>query len=255
MRRHKVPLPAVLKHRLRALLLGVRRDRRTGHLYHRVNGARLYLRFPEECVRAAHRREAFEQIYFKRYLPGGKACVVDVGAGLGAEIVELARSAPDIRYIAVEVQPWIYECLCLTLDQLPAGYRAFGLGIARAGPLYIQPTREGIDADAISGPAAVRVETVTWAEFAARFEIVKVDLLKVNIEGGETALLHEIDLSVVRRVLVSVHDFRAERGEGEHFRTRAAVERRLREAGMQVEAIHPNWLFACRQAHSARDKG
>ena len=47
---------------------------------------------------------------------------------------------------------------------------------------------------------------------------IRVALLKMNIEGGERHVLKEIDLSIVDRVIVSSHDFRAELGHGEHFR-------------------------------------
>lgn len=230
---------------VRAAALGVRRDRTTGHLYYRVDGVRVYLRFPEECVRTAHRRLAEEAVYFRHYRPSGRDCVVDVGAGLGTEIVALAREAPELRYVAVEIQPWVYECLCLTMAQLPDGYRPFGLAIGAAGPVRIAPTRAGIDSSIVEG-GPVPVETVSWHSFAARHGIDRVDLLKMNVEGAEAELLEHIDLAAVERVIVGVHDFRAERGEGERFRTRARVEERLRGAGFSLTPVEPSWIFARR---------
>ena len=231
--------------RLKPHLLGLRRDPATGHLFYPVEGVRHYVRFPGETIRARYRRAAFEEIYFRHYLPSGSDCVVDFGAGLGTEIVRLARLAPELRYVAVEIQPWIYECLCLTLAQLPAGFEPFGLAVGEGGPMRIAPTLEGVDASTLAG-GPVPVETIRWSDFVRRHAIGRVDLLKVNVEGGETALLEHIDLDPVQRVIVNVHDFRADRGEGEHFRTRARVEERLGSAGFRLVPVKEDWIFADR---------
>jgi FkbM family methyltransferase len=234
-----------LLRRLKPLAVGMRRDRETGHLHYPVEGVRHFVRFPEEAIRARYRRAAFDGIYFHHYRPRGRDVVVDIGAGLGTEIIPLAHQAPELRYIAVEIQPWTYECLCLTLAQLPPGFQPFGLAIAAGGPVRISPTRAGIDAS-LAADAPVRVESVTWAEFVRRHGLTHIDLLKVNIEGAEKPLFDHIDLGMVQRVIVGVHDFRAERGEGEHFRTRASVEGRLTGAGFRLKPVGETWIFADR---------
>lgn len=231
--------------RLKPLLVGMRRDRATGHLYYPIDGVRHFVRFPEEAIRAVYRRRAFEQIYFGEYRPCGQDVVVDIGAGLGTEIIPLAREAPELRYVAVEIDPWTYECLCLTLAQLPAGYEPYGLAIGDRRCVRIDPTRDGLDAS-ILGEGRVPVECVTWPNFLARHRIERIDLLKMNIEGAEAPLLEQIDLGVVRRVIVNIHDFRADRGEGEHFRTRTRVEKRLSSTGFRLKNVGADWIFADR---------
>jgi FkbM family methyltransferase len=234
-----------LLRRLKPLAVGMRRDPATGHLFYPVDGVRHYVRFPEEAIRRVYRERAFEDIYFRDYRPSGSDVVVDIGAGLGTEIIPLAREAPGLRYIAVEIQPWTYECLCLTLAQLPGGFEPFGLAVAAEGPVRIAPTRNGVDASSLCG-GPVPVESVTWGEFVRRHCIDRIDLLKINIEGGEKPLLDHADLAMVRRVIVGVHDFRADRGEGEHFRTRAHVEARLTRAGFRLKPVGGTWIFADR---------
>lgn len=168
---------------------------------------------------------------------------------MGIEAAELAARSPGIRYIANEIQPWVYECLSLTFAGLPPGYEAFGLAIGDS-PVRMTPTREGLDAS-ISGDGAVSVQNVTWSDFKALFDIGRVDLLKMNVEGAETALLEHIDLDDVERVAVAVHDFRADRGEGEHFRTRARVVEILQGAGFVISPLPYDWLFAERPAAAA----
>lgn len=161
----------------------------------------------------------------------------------------LAARAPDIRYVANEIQPWVYECLSLTFAGLPEGYAAFGLAIGDT-EVAITPTREGLDAS-ISDCGAVRVPNVSWRAFKERFAIDRVDLLKMNVEGAETDLLRHIDLTDAERVAVAVHDFRADRGEGEHFRTRGKVTAILEAAGFAIREGPYDWLFAVRPARAA----
>jgi FkbM family methyltransferase len=235
---------ALLK-RLKPLAVGMRRDRATGHLYYPVDGVRHFVRFPEEAIRPVYRRAAFEQIYFREYRPSGTDVVVDIGAGLGTEIIPLALQAPGLRYIAVEIDPWTYECLCLTLAQLPAGFEPYGLAIGPEPCVRIEPTRGGVDASILGG-GRVPVEGISWDAFLARHGVTRVDLLKMNIEGAEGPLLEHIDLAPVERVIVNIHDFRADRGEGEHFRTRARVEARLGVAGFRLKNVDADWIFADR---------
>ena len=232
----------LLKRLARRPLLGIRRDPASGHLFYPVDGKRVFLRFPEEAPRERERRFWFENVYFSEFQPSGGDCVVDIGAGLGIEAAMLAASAPGIRYVANEIQPWVYECLSLTFAGLPEGFEAFGSAIGDS-PVRITPTRAGLDA-ATSLDGAVPIESVTWPMFKSRFAIDRVDLLKMNVEGAEVGLLEHIDLGDVERIAVAVHDFRADRGDGEHFRTRQRVLALLQRAGFEVSPLPHDWLFA-----------
>ena len=233
-----------IKNLARGLIMGIRRDSSTGHLVYPVEGTRVHLRFPEEAVRESYRRWWFENVYFRHYCPSGTDCVVDFGAGLGIEIAMLAARSPDLRYVAVEVQPWVYECLSLTVDQLPLGFEAFGLAVGEFPTIRIAPTRTGLDASTVEGTGTVTVGAVDWDHFARQHGIGHIDLLKINIEGAEAELLEHAALDRVKRVVVAVHDWRANLGEGEAYRTRARVETRLKEAGFGLRPLPHDWIYA-----------
>lgn len=231
---------------LKPYAMGMRRDRHTGHLWYPVEGIRLHIRRPHETMREVYRRRAFDAC-FGGYRPRGNDVVVDFGAGLGTEIARLARIEPGLRYIAVEIQPWVYECLSLTFAQLPPGYRPFGLAVGQGDEARIDPTADSEEATCLGG-GAVSVPMIGWDEFVRRHGLVRIDLLKMNIEGGEAELLDHANLDMVERVIVQVHDFRADRGEGEHFRTRARVEARLSGAGFALADRGANWIYGARTA-------
>ena len=75
-------------------------------------------------------------------------------------------------------------------------------------------------------------------------------MLQINIEGAEKYLLPMIkDYSNIKRIIVSAHDFRADRGEGEQFRTREFVKNHLHIAGYTVthcgsKPRQLDWIFA-----------
>jgi len=73
-------------------------------------------------------------------------------------------------------------------------------------------------------------------DLCAEKHIGMVDFLKMNIEGAERDALpgaHAV-LRRTRFVCVAAHDFRAARGEGEHFRTLAFVREFLSDAGFEL---------------------
>ena len=96
----------------------------------------------------------------------------------------------------------------------------------------------------------IEVDSMAWADFLSKYGIQQIDLLQINIEGAEKYLLPMIkDYSNIKRIIVSAHDFRADRGEGEQYRTREFVKNYLTDAGYSV--IHCgskprqlDWMFA-----------
>jgi hypothetical protein len=80
---------------------------------------------------------------------------------------------------------------------------------------------------------------VTGARFddlAAEEGIDRIDFLKMNIEGAERWALPgcEKALRRARFVCIAAHDFRAERGEGDEFRTLEFVKEFVSAAGFEI---------------------
>jgi FkbM family methyltransferase len=193
-------------------------------------------------------------IYWRYHLPEDGETVVDIGAGYGHEAVFLAAQGRRVRYIAVEVQPSVYECLANTLAPYRPAFTAFPMAVSSSDWLYLHTIASYEDAESRNDAGPVAVPATNWMRFLEHFRLTGIDLLKVNIEGGERSLLEEIhDLSPIKRVLVSAHDFRADRGEGEHFRTRDFVIQRLKDHGFSVRTMGDapwwrDWIFASKDA-------
>jgi FkbM family methyltransferase len=215
----------------------LRRDRATGLYSHQFFGRNIYVRTPRDYVSCREALRLCEDVYFKRYLPKLGETVVDIGAGFGHEALYLSSQVGDIRYIGVEVQPSVYECLANTFSKLGSRWTAFPAAIADDENLWISTSADYETVEAV-GNGPVQVATISWGAFLKKFDLRAIDLLKVNIEGGEKPLLECIpELSVVRRVIISAHDFRADLGDGERFRTREFVVKRLQAEGFRTQPL------------------
>jgi hypothetical protein len=87
-----------------------------------------------------------------------------------------------------------------------------------------------------ASPTSHAVDGKRFDDLAALQGIDRIDFLKMNIEGAERQALPGCReaLGRARFVCIAAHDFRAARGEGEHFRTLDFVRDFLTEAGFEI---------------------
>jgi FkbM family methyltransferase len=199
---------------------GVQRDSKTGLLYYVRYGEKIFIKNRSHF--SLPMDDVYRNIFFAHYLPSNTDVVVDIGAGYGEEAAYLHSISPDVTYIGVEIQPSIFECLATTFSGISDRFLAFPLALSNDKEIVIDIKPEWLE---VGEGSAIHVPAISWERFLGYFGIDEIDLLKVNIEGGETHLLASIaDFSKIKRIIVSCHDFRAERGDGERFRTKAKVE-------------------------------
>lgn len=227
----------------------VHRDEVTGFLYQELFGGRVFLRSLDEYFPERLYHRLCREVYFKHYLPDPNDIVVDVGSGYGHEALYLHQMSCGVRYIGVEVQPSIYECLANTLAPYRPAMRASPLAISTEPALYLNSVSNYEIASTHGG--CVEVPTISWQDFRKRYDLARISLLKVNIEGGERPLLLAMgDLSGIERVVVGTHDFLADQGGGDFYRTEEFVTDYLTRAGFHVRKfpqVPPlGWLYADR---------
>jgi FkbM family methyltransferase len=180
--------------------------------------------------------------WFHVYKPRPGDVIVDIGAGRGEDVYAFSRATgAEGRVWAIEAHPESYEILVrFCREHALANVTALNLAcMDKPGSLQIETlpvwesnfVREG-EPTATSHP----VEAVTFDELCARHGIDRIDFLKMNIEGAERFALPGMTEAIrrIRNVCICAHDFRAERGEGEEFRTHDLVVRFLEEAGFSL---------------------
>jgi hypothetical protein len=213
----------------------VKFDKKIGFFYYHLHGQRMYIRHPRHYVAAKELDWICENILYRHYMPRQGDQVVDFGLGYGAEALYLADVSPGVRYLGIEPQPMLYELACNTLAQLGPDYQVSPFVVTDLPRMHFSSAL-GYGAVGADETGCVEVSTMPWPAFKARCGLGRIDLLKINIEGAERPLLEHIeDFSEIRRLVVSCHDFRADHGHGEYFRTKAYVTERLSALGYTLK--------------------
>lgn len=214
----------------------VHRDR-DGDWANRQSEATFYsTRYSSVRYREIHDKVVDHWCHAYRIAPGDT--VIDVGAGVGDEAVVLSRMVgPAGRLVAIEAHPATFRCLRKTveangLDNVLALNVAIG---AEDGELAIED-RSHHKANRVGRSGAMRVRAITLDHLLEEHGLARIDLVKINIEGAETAVLRGAGkaLGIVRHWVVSCHDFMANVPGFEHSATQADVLELLRQAGMRI---------------------
>ena len=177
--------------------------------------------------------------WFCKYKPKPGDVVVDIGAGRGEDVLPFAREVgPTGKVLAIEAHPITYDHLkrFCELNRL-----------SNVVPIHTAvmdiPCIVLIDNGEIWQTNAVRtagdgtqVRATTLDNMCNEQRLDRIDFLKMNIEGAEIrALLGMKDtIAKVRNICVCCHDFRADRGHGEEYRTRDFVTEFLTKGGFLV---------------------
>lgn len=190
------------------------------------------------------------EIFGWDHAPDPGEIVLDVGAGVGEEARWFSRRVgPTGRVVAIEAHPRTFRCLeaMVAANGLVNVVPVHLAASDAEGELAIEDGAESLGNSVVAGAGAIRVPATTLDAVAAARGLDRVDLLKLNIEGAEVAALRGAAglLARTRHVVVSCHDFKADRGGEASYRTKAAVRELLQAAGFALrerpDHTHP-WV-------------
>lgn len=170
-------------------------------------------------------------------IPRG-ATVIDIGAGVGDDVVILSKMVgPAGRIIAIEAHPQTFRCLRKTVSANGlTNVTALNLAISdRPGELSIEDSSHHL-ANRVGETGNLSVRAITIDQLMQTKGLQEIDLIKLNIEGAETAALKGAlkALGVVRHWVISCHDFMAHIPGYEGSATRSDVIKLLRQANLNV---------------------
>lgn len=212
----------------------------------RIPDPEMALRQAGDMARRAAIVEKYEKdvndYWFHVYKPQPGDVIVDIGAGRGEDVFVFSKAVGPTGIVwALEPHPISYLALTKLCEWNGlANVRTLNLA-STATPLQLQIetlpvwesnfVREG--APTANSHA---VEGVPFDDVAKLHAIDRIDFLKMNIEGAERDALPgcvEV-LKRTRTVCISAHDFRANRGEGDQFRTLEFVREFLTNQGFTL---------------------
>ena len=207
-------------------------------------------------------RRVAQTFWCLTYHPKPGDVVIDVGAGMGSDVFFFSSAVGEEgKVLAIEANPNTYTLLAKLCK-----WNGLRNVVCRQVAVVDSPKQVMIEdgdfheANAMAtGPSAVGsvpVKGVRLDDLAAEEGLTRIDFIKMNIEGAETLALQGMGevLARTRHVCIACHDFRADRGEGEGFRTRAQVEQVLGKLGFQVLPMDPTKSPGIRDhVHAFRD--
>lgn len=182
---------------------------------------------------AAHR------YWFVHYTPKAGDVILDIGAEIGSDVPAFSKGVgAGGRVVAVEAHPVTYKLLEATVAR--SGFTNVEcklLAITESrGEIFIEDASSTLSSAISTRGTGHRVPGLSMDELCEELGIGEIGLVKMNIEGSERDALKGMakTLQRTRNLVVACHDFRADRGDGEYFRTRAEVVAALRAAGFTV---------------------
>lgn len=155
--------------------------------------------------------KVFWQIFVRRCYRLWADCktIVDAGANIGMFSVWAGRRLPESRILAVEPSPETFAKLQFNvrLNNMESRVNSVQLALAAQSgerSMSVGPEsqrRRLIAADTATGSEkSVPVPAVSLADLLDRFNLERIDLLKMDIEGSEWEVLHSTPLSVLRLI-------------------------------------------------------
>jgi FkbM family methyltransferase len=183
-----------------------------------------------------------EDYWFHVYHPQPGEVIIDVGAGRGEDVYAFSKAVGATgRVWAFEAHPVNFEILDLfcELNHLDNVTRVPLAVIDRPGTLEIETTPVWESSFLREGPPSPTSHTVGGVrldDYCDEYFIERIDFIKMNIEGAERLALPGMPRALARArfACISAHDFRARRGEGDSFLTRALVLDALHAAGFET---------------------
>lgn len=210
------------------------------------------LRFPDAVVAQPHpylveyrEKEAIARdAYFHRYEPKAGDVVMHVGAGAGWEVNLLSRSVgPTGHVFAIEAQPRTFKWLekRVTASQL-SNVTPICVAVSDHEGTASISDMDSHQLNRLVEGGGDEVECMSIPRVFLEYGIESLDLLTINIEGGERAAIKGLGSTAqsIRRIAVSCHDFLADQGGDESTRTREDVLAMLLEFGFDVQSRDQN---------------
>lgn len=164
------------------------------------------------------------------HLPKAGDIVVDVGAGVGEELMIFSKMVGNQgKVFAIEAHPKTFKALAYNNSQNKFSNTTL-LNVAIAdvpGNIFIEDSPDSL-ANSVSkenDKPGFTVEAITIEQLMDQFALSRIDFLKVNIEGAEQLLIKGIGnkLHAVKHMAISCHDFRYKNEGVEFFKTKQLV--------------------------------
>ena len=213
------------------------------HFFYQIDG----ICYPNETLHGAVSFQHLldkaknESLHFYQPVPGDT--VLDLGAGLGEEMVILSQLVgSNGKVISIEANPEVFATLSeLVKRNRPGNVLAAQYALSGSNePVYLRTSAESYESGFLDNNKSgnVQVQGITLHSLLSKFGLHRIDLLKSNIEGAERfiTLASPETMRGIRHVAIACHDFRLKNENNDFFRTRKLVEDFLLKNGFEIRS-------------------
>jgi FkbM family methyltransferase len=193
---------------------------------------------PRPHVRKYSQVKLEAEIFTWAYMPQLGDLIINIGSGIGEETVVFSKLVGQTgKVIAIEAHPETFACLEKTVQMSRlANVTAVFCAIADKDGESSISTDSKHESNSILTGGSVKVPSRSLDSIAEEFGVGDVDLIKMNIEGAEKLAVRGM-IAISKRtknLCISCHDFVADSGHGEQFRTKQEVRKALEGLGFNV---------------------
>lgn len=158
-------------------------------------------------------QEVFANLEYGWIFNASPKVIVDVGGYTGLSTAFFAHTYPDAMIIAVEPDAQNFELLMLNTTQFPNVHCMHAAVWKESGTISV--TDPGLGAWGLqvmelsdTTPASDAIRAVTIDEIRHEFNLDRIDLLKVDVEGSEKEIFASADswLPFVDVICIELHD-------------------------------------------------
>ncbi|WP_176561015.1 FkbM family methyltransferase [Mycobacterium neglectum] len=187
----------------------------------------------EECQAFTH------DVFLRDYTVKPGDVVLDIGAGIGTETLPFSRWVEASgKVIVVEAHPATFETLkrACQLNDVRNVELLHAAIMDSDTPVMISDLPTEVSYENRIGSEGIVVPALTLPDLVRRYNLDRIDFLKMNIEGAELPALQGASevLPLIRNAAIGCHDFLAEETGDDQYRTKDAVNTLLVDAGFTV---------------------
>ncbi len=167
------------------------------------------LDFPDGPSLAAIAKDVFERQLYKFHASSPTPLIIDGGANIGVSVLYFLHEYPGARVLAYEADPSVHEYLRVNVgrvESVRAELYNQALSVANEElTFHTEGADSGRTGPAPEGWREIRVQGVRLRDLLRQ----PVDMLKLDVEGAETALIEDCRdmLHNVRNIFVEYHSF------------------------------------------------
>lgn len=165
--------------------------------------------------------------------------VIEVGAGIGENTLTFSKLVGARGHVyAIEAHPETFKLLkCLCDKNMLSNVTPVLMAIHSTNtPVLISNGSDFKSNTITNNRSGYEVEGSTLDSFVSTYGIDHIDLIKMNIEGAEADALSSMSVSMAKakQMVISCHDFLADRGGDADLRTMSTVKFYLNSVGFRI---------------------